>query len=382
MFEKNESLPSSMKWLKITTYALAALTLGLGGFLAYSIYLNRGDLDKIATSSSVSAISSETKGEKVIDAGVTWQSPQPLGDLGLFEKAGENSSYADTAYYKVGEITSGNEIILAKVKLGLSQPPQIHRFIGKDGKYRLLVNNSADLRSEIYTLSDGVGVERSYFFKSLLADPVIEGPTMLLVSSKKYEFDEQNPEGRSAQKVDDTKWGEMYFETVDNALFKSPGGELTPEDTMIKPARYYILLNDSSKLSYEPIPKFISDRGDFNLEYSLSEASQQIFQRAEPAHCNLNNFYFGRIEYPVEKSFRVEVGRSQDKSVYTLSSVDHKLMQYLYDFYSAGRGDDKVSMIEFAATVGFVYWDDDFGNSILFINSRFVPLKNCNDEGQ
>lgn len=377
MFDQKIQLPKSMKRLKLSVVLLAVLTVCLGGFLVYGMYFQKDQSEVKKEDTAVVRVSPSPQSERIEDEGVTWQSPQKLEDLGLFEKAGEESYYGNTDYYKVGTIISGDDIILAVVNYDSPANPNIHRFVGQDGKYKRLVKNSDDISYESYFTTDKVESDESYVFKSLLADPVIINRNTQLSSSMRYEFYAQAPEGATKKKVSDTKWGDMYLEFSRDISIKSANQEVNDEETIIKIARYYILLNDSTELSYEPSPSFLLDDGMFDIDYSLSEASGQSFQKIATSGCSLGFGKFGYLGYPVTGESKVEIGKTQGATVYTIQSVDHKLMKYAYELYKSDGVENKVSMIEFAASVPFAFWSDAYGNPILYMNSKFQPAVEC-----
>jgi len=377
MFDRQVQLPKSTKWLKISTVSLAIFTVCLGGFLVYGVYFQKNQSEtRKEDNASTEPLFSEQSG-RIEDKDVTWQEPQRLEDLELFKEINENSVYDATAYYKVGTVESRNDIVLAVVNFKSSENPDIHRFVGKDGKYQRLIKNSDNVDDEIYSITDKVKSDESSVFKSLLADPVITNGSTRLLSSMEYEFYIESIEDVAKKKVSDTKWGGMYLEFSRDISIKSINQEIDDEETIIKIARYYILLNDSTQLSYEPNPDFLLDDGTFDLDYSLEEASGQSFQKTATPGCSWGFGSFGYLEYPVTDESRVEIGRTQDKVIYTVRSVNHKLMKYVYELYKSDGARDKVPMIEFAASIPFAYWTDIYGDSILYINSKFQPASKC-----
>lgn len=375
MFDKNPDMPKPMKWLKIVVIILAIVTVGLGAFLVYGMYFQKEktqELAKESTTATASTAASQSK--QIVDEGVKWQTPEKLEDLELFSGR-EESDYIGTTYYKVGTTASGASIIMADLIMGgLGETEHIFRFVQSGDSYKLITQNSEEIDDSQYNVDyNKVVSDRTFVFKSLLAETVItEGETQL-ISSKSFWYREQGDFDKV--KVSDTSWGPLYREYVQDISTKSMNEESSDDETILKVARYYIQFNDSTKVTYEPRPSFLLDDNTFNLSYENEQVGGLSFDKIATSGCGIGFGSFPSVAIKISDAQLV--GSSGSSKVYSISNSRNKLVKFAYEIYKNDQAEGKISIEEFAKSFPILTWKDAYGDTILYLNSKFTPNTEC-----
>ncbi len=375
MFDKNPDMPKPMKWLKIVVIILAIVTVGLGAFLVYGMYFQKEktqELAKESTTATASTAASQSK--QIVDEGVKWQTPEKLEDLELFSGR-EESDYIGTTYYKVGTTASGASIIMADLIMGgLGETEHIFRFVQSGDSYKLITQNSEEIDDSQYNVDyNKVVSDRTFVFKSLLAETVItEGETQL-ISSKSFWYREQGDFDKV--KVSDTSWGPLYREYVQDISTKSMNEESSDDETILKVARYYIQFNDSTKVTYEPRPSFLLDDNTFNLSYENEQVGGLSFDKIATSGCGIGFGSFPSVAIKISDAQLV--GSSGSSKVYSISNSSNKLVKFAYEIYKNDQAEGKISIEEFAKSFPILTWKDAYGDTILYLNSKFTPNTEC-----
>lgn len=370
---KTKSKPKVRWWLWLILIVVIVAT---GGYLAYARYSEQiseylfgsdpsSSNSTANTSDNTANTSTESEVEKIVDAGVTWKTPVKLGDLGLFENNPSFEGiggYQGTTYYLVGTTSTGAEIIVAEVS---AWDAEIHRFLKKDGAYTRLTKNSHEISSEGEYITNFKS-DSSFYFKSLSPDSTItkgetdlsyyaDGP-ITLVSG----YD-------SGTKVATTKWGDLKVEK---------GADAGDSNGNVKIARYYILLNDSTKAYYNVSPTFMLDDGTLKATFVDSSKKTTAFDKVKTSACGGGSATFPMVAAVSATSGEVEVASTNDSKIYSFTNSTNPLVVYVYGYYNSGQSSVK-PISQFVSDLGTIVWTDDYGSTIVFSNRDYAPLAEC-----
>lgn len=362
----------------LTIVLVIILVLALGALGAYAFYPNiksalTGATPTPTASSPTAQVVSPTASpiaSKVVDEGVTWVKMTSLDDPGLFEQKTDPEGtyeYTGTDYYKVAQTSTGNDIILAEVKISaMGDFNELHRFIKRDGKYYRLSQNSDEVTNNGYSVNYS-GDESSFVLKSLLADKVItEGETELVFQKN---LGPSESEGLSAaKKVGSTKWGDLN---------RDPGRDVDNSDGKVKASRYVIVLNDGTYAVYEPKPTFLLDDGSFDIT-SSKNAGGLKYEKIATSGCGSGFGSFPQIIDQNIMSGKEEFGKSKGGSkVYNFTKTDDPVNKFGYAVYTTDEGANKKTIQEFIDAFGVVVWIDAYGSPIVYANKDFKPEAEC-----
>jgi len=367
----------SKKTLVILISVVVVLIIALGA-LAYKNSQDQNGATPTVSVSPVPSLVQTATQERIEDEGVTWLTPEKIEDQGLFEKSGVDSFYSSTDYYKVGKTSTGGEILLAVINIDEPRNDQpIHRILKNSDSYKRIVQNSADFSNDGYQPTKKLVNENSYVFKSLLADKVITKNQTDLISLQNPVFYYENKSETVEKKIASTKWGDMYLELGRSYSANDIDQQNQDKTTVLKIARYFVKLNDSTQLSYEVRPRFLRDDNTFDLDYKINKVSSYKYDKFETGGCG---FGLGSFPYMTEtESLKNNdiVGTKSSASLYGVSNTDNKTLSYAYTLYKSDQASGKVSLDEFASNYGFVYWTDDYGNTVGYLRSDYKPAIEC-----
>lgn len=354
---------------------LIILILALGGYIVYGKY---GDQIKKALglspsqsfSSSDSAKTTDTAAPatvtKIVDEGVTWQTPVKLADLGLFaaDPGFEGlGGYTGTNYYTVGTTSTGGQIVVAEVS---TMNTTVFRFIKRGDIYYLIALNSPKVDTTAGYINNLFQTDNTYFLKSLAPDKSIsKGETELIYQTDGTITAEAG--FTSSSQIVDTKWGGLFLET--GKAFDSSSGTAST-------ARYYIKLNDSTKAYYDPKPTFLRDDKTFNATFSDTTKAKITFEKMKTNGCG-----FGVSTFPLATatalSAKTQIATSTAGSkLYSFTLATDPLAKYAYSIYSVGQNTLK-PIDQFLKDYGILIWIDDYGNAIIYSNSNYAPMAEC-----
>lgn len=369
--------PTGGRWILTLVIGLSILVVGLGAYIVYGYYKDK-KADESKVTASATAVVSRVASDKVVDDGISWIKPEKLEDLGLFKAVTgqENvTEYKGADYYKVANITSGGDVVLAMVKTeGMGNLYDFHRFIRRNGKVTWIEKNSTpeSESQDVYTVAftdKNIETDATYSFKSLLPDATINNKSTDLVLQdhlKSASF----VQATGGTKVGETKWGDLYLLSAK---------ELENSSGNVKIGQYYIALNDSTKAGYEPKPVFMRDDNTLDLEFTVEteKANAFKFEKMTTSGCGLG---YGSI--PIAKTSALAdkklLGTSAKSSkVYYLDNKDSDLVKYAYDIYKSDGSPNKKSIDDFVANYGVVFWTDDYGTTIIYQNADYKPQAEC-----
>jgi len=377
---KKMAAPKDKK-LPVIVWVLIGIIVLLGAYIGYAAYKSsksKGSVAVTPTAVAMSPIATKTSGlDRVKDEGVAWiDPPERLADLGLFEvsQAGSISdSYKETLYYKVATTTAGAEIILAKVKVeGMGSFYSFQRFIKQGGQYSRLEKNSDQIKAEAeYQLVSGKSTsDGTTVFNSILPNHNITlGQTELVFQ----EFETSNVEfadSTKGDKISETKWGSLY---------RLKGTDLYQSDGLGRADQYFVKLNDSVRVGYEPKASFSRDDATLDLEFTAEteNASALRFEKMKTGGCGLGAGSFPVVSSTNSVSGKKLLGKTAGStSVYYLDDVNNEWVKYGYKMYSEGRTDAK-PIADFAKNYGIVIWQDAYDSTIVFMNSEYSPQAEC-----
>lgn len=315
--------------------------------------------------------------ERVVDEGVTWMDAVKLADLRLIEKVtGDevSSDYVSTDYYKVGTLSDGGEIIMAKVYFEFRGPSsqnfEIMRFIKRGDDYKLLGKNQVGYYENPGYKTKDLHYDDSYILSSLLPDQKITiGSTQLIQKdyaalTKKFD---SSPLGK---KVGDTRWGNLY---------QSSGVELTGSEGTVSYAYYYVVLNDSTRVVYEPLPSFMRDDGTLHINTNIEKIKGAKFARMVTGGCGGSDGSFPLISSQSAVSGKKEAGKSTKGSqLYYVDDKENPVIKFSYNAYSVNGAIDGAKPIdEYVSNYGIIFWIDDLGSTQIYMNQDYLPMAEC-----
>ena len=374
----------SGKAVIIIMAAVIVILLGAIGALAYNVQKQKAKSTTTATPARPSAApraSATANPNRVVDAGVTWKTPEKLSDLGLFIKSGNNDGpgggYVGTTYYEVATVNDGSTIIDAYVKVsGMGEWYSLYRFVEKAGQYQLIEKNSAKIEAgESFALVDDSSKlikNSTKVFKSILPDEKITHQTTVLVQKPDDSGNATFVDNTNAgQKVGETKWGDLFL-TGPKSVDDSSGS--------VGIAQYYVKLNDSSKMLYLPKPVFLRDDGTFDLEFTTDteKANTYKYDMMSSGGCGLGGGSFPiALDGESLQDEQLLGSASGSAKVYYLGGSDNALANYTFDLYKKDGNGQNVSRDEFFSHYSLVIWKDNYGSSIIYLNKDYAPQVEC-----
>lgn len=377
---------NSGKWLKSNwlLVVLCVVIILLGGYIAYGAYGSAKKTNSVQSSATAtgtpttSVVSSKT--DRIVDEGVTWIDPVELPDLGLFiknSKSEEMNEYLGTSYYKVGYISSGKDIILAKVKIGsMGDFYRYERFLKSGESYSRIGKNSEDIEEGMPFDGSGYSEDSTTVFKSILPDEsIITGKTKLALEAGATRSVSIADDTGNDTKIGSTKWGDLFYRVVADGIKDSNGNT----SDQVVAARYYIKLNDSTKVVFSPTGTFVRDDNTFDLEFTTTtqKADSYKFEKLRTGGCGLGLGSFPVLTDDTEISGKKLLGKNGVANVYYVDDVNSDTVKFGYEMYKMGRDESVKSIQEFADSYGVVFWKDAYGSTIVYMNSDWAPQTEC-----
>ena len=360
-------------WIIIVIIVLAVAFLGTAAYAFYPQIKDKFFKSKSEPSTSATPEPSATASaiDKTVDEGVTWVKMEQLEDLGLFEKGTKTNDgeyeLEGTDYYKVAQTSSGNDIILAEVKISaMGNFNELHRFIKKSDKYYRLNKNSDQVTRNGYD-TKYEDDDATFILKSLLADKTItKGETELI---QENELGPSETEGLSAaKKVADTKWGDLSLD---------PGQDVTNSNGQVKASRYFVSLNDGTHLVYAPKPIFLKDDGTFAITSSTTIGSFK-YELIATSGCGSGGASFPNVVNETMIAGKTEFGASTKGSkVYSFTLIDDPANKFGYAVYTIDGADNKKTIQQYTDDFGILLWIDDYGSPVLYGNTDYKPAAEC-----
>lgn len=368
--------PRNLLWLWIVITAIVAA--GATAAFAY-----RGDIknkfwpEKAAENATPAAETptdntvTPTPTTPVVDNSITWVTPRvKLADLGLFKKAGTETDYVGTDYYKVATTGDGGEIILAIVKMsGMVTIDDFHHFLKKDGVYYWMSQNSDNVDTAIYARTNSE-VNSVFVVSSLLLDKTfVRGSSKMTQEATPSRMDDFVQAASTGTKVESTKWGDLYLLTGADINSKAAGSA--------KIAQYYVLRNDGIKMIYHPDPTFRGDDGVLNVTWGNGIAGAgQRFSQVLTSGCGAGGGSFPLVSDTAAIQGKTEVASAKGVKLYTVPH-DSALAEFAYQVYLIDGMSGKVSKEEMLNDLGVIIFQDGYGNWVAYMNNKYVPAVEC-----
>lgn len=361
------------KTLKTLIVILVFLVLGLSGVLAYpyvkKVYKPTSSTKTTtpATSTSTTSTTSTNTVIHVSDPGVTWLSePQKLSDLGLI-KTSLDLSYSSVDYYKIANIGSSEELILAVANSDGPGGTTLIRFKkNSDGEYKYLLKHSdiQNAQSAEGILTSKATVDSLTVYQSL-SNPNFLNTTQItfklaasIWSARLYK-DLENP-----VKVIDSQYGFIYKVAANST---GPAGVSTS---------YYLKLSDTTIVPYTL--KFDFQADDEVSLITWKDATKNTAKYTPEGYIGCSSANINLITVATDISSRlIEAGTTNSgEKIYTVSKDDN-IMKTAYDNYKLGRTENILSITDFAASKPVFVYKDGLGDYIVFTGREFAGLAEC-----
>lgn len=355
---------------------LSVLVAALLGYVGYTFYKNNYTDNQTAAETSTTPVTlisnsnqSATAVEKIVDDGVEWKTATKLDDLALFKQSEAECEYMGgceitVKYFNVGKLETGEDIITAFVSYGVGTEDVI-RFVLKDGKYKIISQNSSEIDTSVYSLDTAkVDYDDTTVFKSLLTDKVIDEGTTRLT----YRFlgdTEGSEEFTSEKSAGDTKWGKLYLQQ---------GDKITEDNDSVKVGRYYIKLNDGTRAYYEVSPTFLRDDGTLDIGWD----NKTEFQKFATGGCGGAYGSFPLVVNQATTADKKVIDKNTSGSeVYIPGTAENSLVGFGYGLYEQYNEGDKDSRDTYYGNNGIIIWIDGYGTVIVYSNKTYVPQVEC-----
>jgi hypothetical protein len=198
-----------------------------------------------------------------------------------------------------------------------------------------------------------------------------------LISTQFPKFVTEQNGSSQIKKIATTKWGDLFLEKANSFSANDVNKEQSDRTAIVTVSRYYIVLNDSSQITYEPRPTFLRDDNTFDLEFSVSDQSNEKYDKFETGGCGLGMGYFPLMVDASSIQDKVEFGKTDSTRVYSITNPDNKSLIYAYELYKSDNASNKKTIQEFAQDYALVYWIDDYGSPIGYLKTDYKPAVEC-----
>jgi hypothetical protein len=309
----------------------------------------------------------------VIDAGVTWITPEKLANLDLFvQKDGTDCDFASMTYYKTANLSSGGSIILSRTSCGMGNNYFVFK---KDsaGKYYYLVSHNDG--SVLNNMPDSYLADygTKTFIDSTTSFSAILPPSALFVDNgvqlKKstgiatgiYGF---FSEIQNATKVGETNYGPVYRVLGDST------------DPIVN-RDLYVELADTTMIYYSQSISFIADDDVPNVTIDGQKNSSKYIKSLVEACGYRNNVSILKNSADLSSRITATGTNSVGDTIYYLKNANDAIMNSAYSFYKTGREDTAISEADFFAKKPVFFWKDPFGDYITFLNDTYSPMAEC-----
>jgi len=360
------------KFTKILLIILGVLILGGAGIYAY-FKVWKKPVTTPTPASSVSLTKSATPSpviSTVVDPGVTWITPQVLGDMKLL-KIGNDSGLTEAKYYKIANLSGGGELVLAKATYEGPSFPAIFRFKkNEEGKYAYLVKHSSEKEFAQFSkyLADGVSEDYNTIYQSLSAPDFISiRNTTLKYANSEGLFEDLGQGGQGKPKeVGETSYGKFYETQVQ--------GESTDVGGVI----YNLKLADSSYKGYIIKFDFITDDEVAQITWSDGSKNTAKFTPESYVACGMTAS-LNVILKTDNLADRLAIGGKTNtgEDVYLVSKEDDPIIKAAYGNYQLGREKDVLSIADFLKKKPVFVWKSGLGVNIIFTGRDFAGLAEC-----
>ncbi len=353
---------------KIALIILGVLIVGGLGTYAYFKFIKGRPVAEVTPTPTPSKSALPSPAVSVIsDPGVTWISPQVLGELNLI-KTGGDTMVAEVKYYKIANLSGGGELILAKATYEGPGTPGLFRF-KKDssGKYFYLVKHSAEKEYSTYSkfLGDKVEADTTTIYQSLAAPDFI--------SSRNTTFKTGNSEGlfsdltaNDPKEVGETAYGKFYQVKIN------------PESKQVGGVAFDLKLADSTYKSYVIKFDFLTDDEVPQITWSDGSKNSTKYTPESYVGCALTATDNVIIETS-DLASRLQVGGKTNggDDIYLVKQESDPIVQAAYENYKTGRTKDILSASDFLSKKPVFVWKSGLGNYVIFTGRDYAGLAEC-----
>ena len=311
----------------------------------------------------------------IVDAGVTWITPEKLANLSLFDQKDDfGCDVATMEYYKVANLASGGEIIIDRASCGMGINYKILFKKSTDGKYYFLTKHN-DLTGFISSTADnylnGYGtktfLDSETSYSSLLPSDslAVDNGAILKAMSSGLAGATFLSELTNATKIGLTNYGSLY---------RIPGeaaGAVITRALEVK-------LSDSTMANYTPTLSFMLDDDVANVTLDGTKNSDK-YTKSLGMGCGVLPGHSVLMPSADLVSRLTSYGTTAGgDSLFYVKSENDAILDYVYTFYKVGRAESEIiSKTEFFAAKPFFAWKDPFGDYMIFLNQKYAALAEC-----
>lgn len=350
-------------WLIVLLIVLILAGLGLVGYF----YIYPKYFQQTATPTKTAT---ETKDSTITDPGVTWIKPQKLDDLKLIKTVLDDPDSVIgeiPTYYKIADLASGGELILAVALPDGPAAPLLLRF-KKDtaGKYYYLVNNSTEKEINVYSkfLVADILDEYTVTYQS------ITPPNFLNIKNTSLKL--TYSEGLFANLAELNP--EVVAETEYGTLYQSP---ITADATDVGAINFSLKLADSTYRTYVIKFPFLTDDEVALITWSDGTKNNSKFTAESYTSCGNTASNNVILDISGIASRLKDAGTTSDgEKIYTVAASD-PVMTKAYDNYKIGRDTGALTIEQFAAAKAVFIWKSGTGEYVVFTNRDFAGLAEC-----
>lgn len=371
---------------KVLLIILGAVFVLCGGYTAYAyrdkifnkkttpVATNNINVN-VNANSNANTNSNSTTITPIVDAGVTWITPEKLANLALFDQKEDfGCDVATMEYYKVATLASGGEIIIDRASCGMGISYKILFKKSTDGKYYFLTKHN-DLTGFISSTADnylsGYGtktfLDSETSYSSLLPSNtlVIDNGAALKIVSSTFNAGLFFSELKNATKIGLSNYGSIY---------RVPG----EVDGAVIGRSLEVKLPDSTVVNYSPTTSFILDDNVANVTLDGKKNSDTYVKSLAMGCGGIPGHSILKPSDDLASRLASYGITAVGDTLFYVKSENDAIVDYVYTFYKVGRADGEiVSKTEFFATKPFFVWKDPFGDYMIFLNQKYTALAEC-----
>ncbi|MEI6499031.1 MAG: hypothetical protein WCO23_03640, partial [bacterium] len=302
------------------------------------------------------------------DKGVTYITPEKLGDLSLF-KSGYFVGDAPVAYYLIARLDSGSQIILVVAPPEDPSGDIYLRFLKTNGKYYFLPKYSPGISADTepadflanYNVSTFVD-EQSVFTQLDSPDSItLDGGAVLRKSWQQTTLDQLGD-----------------YKEVANSPYGSILEEKTNADANSEIGVRVLYLKHADNLVTQYRLKFPFVNDDKGLQFALqnNEAVTSYIAQLSASCGNRDG-----LSYALKSDIASRIVKSEktttNEDLYKIKSSDDPLLKEIYNFYKIGREQASVSYDDFAKLNPVFIYRDFFNDYQIFLSADYGALAEC-----
>ena len=371
---------------KIMLIVLAVVMVLSGGYTAYA-YRDRLFGKKLVatpvvttnTNTNNSNLNENTNSNKVVvtpivDAGVSWISPEKLANLNLFvQKDNFDCDVAAMKYFKTANLVSGGEIILVRASCGMGGEYNIIFKKDKEGKYYYLTkhNESNGLslaQPEDYLAEYGskTTIDRTISYSSILPPDALttEEGLQLKKSASSSSSTAFFSDIKNATKAGITNYGSLY------SVLGDSNDAITSQTFVVK-------LADTMTVTYNLVIPFMLDDNVANVTLN-GKKNTSAYVKSLSVACGSHSLQSILRPSSDLASRLTPFGSTADgDTLYYVKNENDSIIDYAYNFYKTGREESAISRSDFYAKKPIFFWKNSLGDYLVFLSQEYAPLAEC-----